>query len=475
MSFRVNMHQFEKRDNSTKRPSGDGTVLWCNLRRGSSLITPVMEFDFGAAAADNPIYYNYMYVPEFKRYYFIEDWTFSGGLWIASCICDVLATYKTEIGSTSMYVLRASGASNGNITDEMYPAKTGCSFEHEVFTTPWTLTGGKFVLGIVNQNPTIGGLCYFIADNTSMANLIHSLLSDDFINGNGVTIDGVTKDAMKGLIDPAQYIKSAIYIPYACSGNTWAPAYVNGWQWDAQPGARPEISEAVDVTGSYVTVSHVFDIPKHPQASSRGAYLNQAPFSVYTLMVPPFGVIQLDSTILRNASQVGVSIRVDLPTGLGIMQVSCNGVAMHRLEAQVGVPVQLSQVSRDYVGAVSSILSGAASVTAGALSGPAGIAGGIGAGVGAIGDAVKAMTPRAQTMGSGGSYAQLLTDWRLDAQFFSVVDEDNTHNGRPLCEMRTPASLGGYMIIRDGDVAIPGTSAEDSRVRDYLQTGFYYE
>ena len=149
--------------------------------------------------------------------------------------------------------------------------------------------------------------------------------------------------------------------------------------------------------------------------------------------------------------------------------------AMHRLEAQVGVPVQLSQVSRDYVGAVSSILSGAASVTAGALAGPAGIAGGIGAGVGAIGDAVKAMTPRAQTMGSGGSYAQLLTDWRLDAQFFNVVDEDNTHNGRPLCEMRTPASLGGYMIIRDGDVAIPGTSAEDSRVRDYLQTGFYYE
>ena len=56
-----------------------------------------------------------------------------------------------------------------------------------------------------------------------------------------------------------------------------------------------------------------------------------------------------------------------------------------------------------------------------------------------------------------------------------TVDDDNTHNGRPLCDVRTISTLSGYMLIQDGDVTITGTSAEDSLIRSYLETGFYYE
>ena len=136
-------------------------------------------------------------------------------------------------------------------------------------------------------------------------------------------------------------------------------------------------------------------------------------------------------------------------------------------------------MSRDYVGGITAIAQAGANMAGGVASGmagnPAGAVSGIAGGIGSIGDAVKALTPRAQTVGSGGSYAQLRYAWRLDAQFFRPVDEDNAHNGRPLCAMRTPASLGGYMLVRDGDVATGGTSTEDARVREYLETGFYYE
>lgn len=474
MSFRVNMHQFEKRDNSTKRPSGDGTVLWCNLRRGSSLITPMMEFDFGAAASDNPINYNYMYVPEFNRYYFIEDWTFSGGLWIASCICDVLATYKTEIGSTSLYILRASADSNGRVPDTMYPAKEGCSYSHVEEATPWVLSGGSFVLGVVNKTPTIGGICYYLLTDSQMTTFLTKLCENGFLNSaNGFNTTDASLALQRSIVDPIQYVKSAVYIPISPSlipGSAIGSMEVYGFDF----GFGTLGAQTFNPSNGRYHVSKTFDIPKHPDVS-RGEYLNQMPWSVYTMTIPPFGQVELDSSILANAAAVGAAVDVDLMTGLGILTISCNGCVVSRIEAQVGVPVQISQVSRDYVGAATSILSGAASVTAGALSGPAGIAGGIGAGVGAIGDAIKALTPRAQSVGSGGSYAQLRYSWRLDAQFFRPVDEDNAHNGRPLCEMRKPASLGGYMIIRDGDVAITGTSAEDSRVRDYLQTGFYYE
>lgn len=482
MAFSVQLYSLSKRDNSTKRPaSADGYFLDCKVLRGSSMMNPVFEFDFGTENDGNPVDYNYMFIPRFGRYYFIEDWTFSGALWIASCRCDVLATYKPQIGATNMYVLRASAANDGSITDTMYPAKTGCTFQSTVVNTPWRLTGGTYVLGVVNQDPTIGGLCYYAMTESQVAAVTNALLDDSFMSGNSVTITGVSTDALKGLIDPMQYIKSAVYIPVDKQylGGTVTSFRLNGWN----AGFATLGTEAVNANQARYSLTRSFSIPKHPQAASRGAYLNQSPTSIYTLTVPPFGTIDMDSTVLRNATSLSAEVTIDLPTGLGILTVTCNGVVLNRLEANVGVPVQLSQVSRDYVGGITSALSGVSGIAGGVAGGIAtgGAMGvvtggsGVASGLASIGDAVKALTPRAESVGSGGSYAQLVKDWRLDAQFFPIVDEDNAHNGRPYCKMAKPSDLGGYMLIRDGDVAITGTASEDAAVRSYLQTGFYYE
>ena len=479
MSFTVRLYDLAKRENSTKRPTGDGTSLSCILRRGSSAMSPALEFDFGPDG--NPLNYNYMYIPSFNRYYFIENWTFSNPLWVATASVDVLATYKSQIGSTSLYVLRSSASHDGAITDTLYPAKTGCTFDSTVVTTPWVLSGGTFVLGVVNQDPTIGGLCYYAMTDAQVQNVLNKLLDDTFLTDNDITISGVSADMLKGLVDPMQYIKSAVYIPVAKSylGGTVTSFRLNGWS----AGFSTLGTEAFNVDQAHYSISRTFTIPKHPQASARGAFLNQAPFSNYMLTVPPFGSIEIDSSVARNASSLSVTVDIDLPTGLGVMTVTCNGIVINRLEANIGVPVQLSQVSRDYVGGITSALSGAAGIAGGiaggiATGGAMGVVtggSGVASGLSNIGDAVKALTPRAESVGSGGSYAQLLKNWRLDAQFFPVVDDDNAHNGRPYCQMATPSSLGGYMLIQDGDVSTDGTSAEDEKIRAYLETGFYYE
>lgn len=472
MSFSVQLYKHDKRDNSTLRPDGDGWQLYCVLRRGSSIMTPVLEFDFGTTADGNPIDYNYCYMPSFNRYYFIEDWTYSGSLWIATCIVDVLATYKDEIGGTSLYMLRASAASDGRVPDTMYPAKEGCTFSHEYLECPYTLTNGTVILGVVDEDPTIGGLSYYNLSMSTAHRLMNALLNNNIINDtNGFNTTDASAALQRSIADPIQYVKSAIYFPFALDVGTSKAFNINGW---TSLGSQLTGSKAFTASQSNHHLGNVFTIPKHPDAA-RGEYLNQAPWSNYTMTIPPFGQVELDSSILANATTVGAAVDVDLVTGLGILTISANGVVISRIEAQVGVPIQLSQVSRDYLGAITSIMQGAAGVVSGAMAGPAGIASGIGSGIGAIGDAVKALVPRAQTVGSGGSFSQLRYDWRLDAQFFRPVDEDNAHNGRPLCAMRTPASLGGYMLVRDGDVSTGGTSAEDARVREYLETGFYYE
>lgn len=478
MAFYVRLYSLSKRENSTKRPEGEGNLQRCILRRGSSLMTPVLEFDFGTDTDSNPIEYNYCYIPQFERYFFIEDWTFSGALWIASCVCDVLATYKTEIGATSLYILRASAASDGAITDTLYPAKTGCSFETSTAETPWSLSGGSFCVGVIDGNADFGSVSYAIFNPTQMERFMDGLLSDGWLSHNGFNSADMSYALQKSLVNPLQYVVSAIYLPFSS-----IPTAVK----NVKPGGFAVViaseAEAISPGATTRTFTRSFSIPKHPQAASRGAFLNQAPYSVYTLTIPPFGCVDLDSTVLRNASSVTCEVSVDLPTGLGILTVTCNGIVLNRLEANVGVPVQLSQVSRDYVGAVTSALSGVASIAGGigggiATGGAMGVVtggSGVASGLSSIGDAVKAIQPRVQSVGSGGSYAQLEKTWRLDAQFFPMVDDDNAHNGRPYCKMATPSSLGGYLLVQDADVSIAGTGSEDARIRDYLQTGFYYE
>ena len=58
-----------KRSNSTKLPSG-GTEIACVLKDDCSVISPVLEIKT-ATLPD----YNYAYIPDFGRYYYVNDWS----------------------------------------------------------------------------------------------------------------------------------------------------------------------------------------------------------------------------------------------------------------------------------------------------------------------------------------------------------------------------------------------------------------
>ena len=52
----------------------------CLVRNGTGIINPKIELDYGLTT--NPSQYNYCYIADFGRYYFIREWTFDAGLWI---------------------------------------------------------------------------------------------------------------------------------------------------------------------------------------------------------------------------------------------------------------------------------------------------------------------------------------------------------------------------------------------------------
>ena len=114
----VRFYTFTKKLNSTARPTGTYTEYDCVIKTSSDVITPTIELQMGLTT--NPSAFNYCYIPDYNRYYWVKDRTFFNHIWIATLNVDVLATWKPYIGNTDMYVLRSSTAYDGKILDTKY-------------------------------------------------------------------------------------------------------------------------------------------------------------------------------------------------------------------------------------------------------------------------------------------------------------------------------------------------------------------
>lgn len=464
MSFKVYFSKISKRENSTKHDSiSDMRGFDCVILRGSGILNPKIELHLGVGT--DPSQYNHAYIPAFQqRFYWVREWIFDNNLWTAYLEVDALATYKAKIGAANPYILRAENAYNGNIADTLYPVKTGCSYTHTSKSDPWSGPDtGCYVLGIVSQDGQFGSITYYAMGRNSLATFLSKLMSTAITQANGFSWDDASQALQKAIIDPIQYIRSAVFIPRPLSDITGTSvSTINIFDWNIS-GVSAKIPNVTEIA-----VEDVWTIKKHPDTNSRGNYVNAAPYTIMTLQIAPFGVIEVDTSVTCNSSELATLIHLDIFTGRAVLEVICNNEILNSIESQVGVPIQISQVARNFLGAATSALgaigSGVTGNFIGALSG--------------IGNAFTSLVPRSNTIGSQGSFTALESYYpmRLSLQFFRPVDDDPTHNGRPLCERRHPSDLGGYMLCQDGDVALDGGTKEECRiVREYLESGFYYE
>ena len=480
MAFNVQFYTFSKRENSTVRPTGDGTIYACNLKSESSQASPVIETDLGTA--DRPEW-NYAYIPAFGRYYWISDWTWiENRLWQASLTTDLLATFRDQIGAASLYVLRSSAASDGDIVDDYYPCKVTCQTQTNIGLSPWIHTSGSddidlsagiFVVGYVtsqqpNNSHMYGSVVYSAMKQSGLRSLVDHLLGDLQLLDPDFNTADASLALQKSLIDPLSYIKSCIWMPvlYESIPGTENDE-INIWDWTFDCAHK-----IISNDPPYIQYGINLDIIKHPQTLTRGNYLNTSPYTRINADIPPFGNIELDTTLTANATQMQALITFDLITGQGRCRILVDGVNTDTMESQIGVPIQLSQVMKDYLGTAQSAFNGIMGTIGSALTGN--VTGAITSAGNGIANSVRAMQPRNSSVSGNGSFSHLKNRPRLYHQFMIPVDEDNDHCGRPLCQIRQISTLPGYLLIKDAELDLPGFSGESEAVRTYLENGFFY-
>lgn len=472
--FEVKLYTFSKKVKSTARPSTDGATFNCNLKVATDIISPQLEF----ANVSNIFDYNYAYIEVFKRYYFINNWTFDRGMWIASCVVDHLATLKPYIASSDLYVLRSSAEYDGNIIDTKYPSTTNFTYQIQTFTpfTPAvpTISDGRFVVGVVSKNANYGSLEYLAFDLAGMTQLLSYLVDDDFLSSKGFVnnAEGFTIAFQKSIINPFQYIKSCVWIPTALLGGGTYQESTTIFSWTI-----PVRSLRLSLPYAKITRT-ITDIIKHPQTASRGNFVNIEPYTQAYLRVLPFGFISLNTAELSKATSMELIVNTDIQ-GYSKLSIKMNDIIVKEVTARVGVPLELSQVTSEKAEAVAGILTGIVLAGAGYSMGlPELIVGGAGGFGGGIGSAVNTIMGHRElkSSGSNGSFVDLTENAGYIYYIFSdLVDADNSNNGRPLCKVRKPSALGGYMLIEHGLIECPYTDIEKERTRIDLESGFYFE
>lgn len=490
MAFNVTFYNFSKKENSTATPASGGTVYACTLKDGCSIISPVIKLNLGPAS-DAPVDYNYCLIADFNRWYFINDWTSDKGMWYGSLNVDVLATYKTPIGSASEMIVRSSDEYDGRIIDQLYP-----TMNRQIFYTrdgslnPWwnDQTPGSIVLGLlsyVSGSSIQGGVNYVSMLMSEFSEFMDRVFTvgpvdptapaatDGTVNAMRAVFTGMTEEQARNFA----YLAENPYTDYIDS-ITWVPA--TGIGGSSQTGLYLGPNYLSDLTYAPIDIKEMIqrswvlsDIPRHPQAATRGSYLNLAPYSKYELVLPRAGVVELDPVMIGDFTVLTVELGIDPVTGQGLYKIFAgDGANVKHMIKQLFVPIGVTaKIGRNKpVGTGLSLISDIIGTASGLVSGNL-------TAIRGIGNVLReTRSPGSGTIGDSGGYAGLFPGYvTLQSQHLYVTDEDNDHNGRPLMRVRAISDVPGYIVCQHGDIDVACTDAERAEIRKYLEGGFFYE
>ena len=111
MAFTISLFKTASENNRVVKVLTDEKQLSGELRNQTSVLNPNIRIE----SADNISTYNYAYISEFGRYYYITDIvSVRTNCWVVSLRCDVLMSYKDEIQSMNVILnnTQETGLSN---------------------------------------------------------------------------------------------------------------------------------------------------------------------------------------------------------------------------------------------------------------------------------------------------------------------------------------------------------------------------
>lgn len=466
---------FSKRKNSTKVPSATGTDATCALKDDTSIMFPEID------SASIPANANYMYISDFGRYYFVRDVTKVGASRNKfSLEEDVLATYKSQIGSTSAFIMYATGGSD-YIIDTRIPMTASKTGAVEPANFPWTIqpTSGRYMLTVMSKM----GVKTYNMDYTDLIALMQDLdnWTDDIFNniptpGSNIwdainystqVIWSVGKQILS-FRDAGDCLVNCVWLPINYTGGA-SPEDIYLGNYKTGHQAKPMLN-LIETEPVSISIPWVYN-----------DWRNNSPYCEMYLYIPFVGNIQIDPTLCIGQNTLNLTFALSRCSGdctvlvragslITIGTYPVNMAAKYPVGAMQADPIKQSA-------SVAATIGGIAAAGAGIVAGniPAAVSG-----VSAIIGGAAQFTPTPTTLGGmgGGSGAGLDTQIRLVLVYHETAETPGSSNatiGKPVMSTHTIGSYSGYVQCSSATIGITGFPDEKDNVNAYVNSGFYYE
>lgn len=444
---------FNKRKNSTKRPSG-GHKRNVVLLDDVSLYSPVFQSEYWD--------YNDNYCYWANRYYYVTDVvTLRQNLFEVHCEIDPLATWKDDIMATTAFVTFSTSDFDIGIPDYRLSSDP-ITITKSASTPVFPDLNEAYVVTYIGTDscPSVG-----ISEDI-LKQLQGKMMSDKFVETcrdwykklikTGETDGLITSNLVASLIgNTSNTVTSCIYMPkfYGHKGQSIVLA---GDFWTGLVGTIP-----------YHALSETYKI-SIPWAFPSGDFRNRAEFTTLAIYLPGYGFIALNADNYQGQSEIPVQATLDSFTG----EITYLVDGKAKGTCTTGYPVQVGTSQK---GNVMGAVSGVAQAVQGAYSGN--VAGAIGGGFNAVRSAIGVDPSSVGSMGGSSSFECYKNILVLVMAHNTNVDPSTVAGtiGRPLNAVRQIGKLSGY--VQTADVEVPTTAPDEYKtvINDSLNGGMYIE
>ena len=378
---------FTKQPNSTERPTSanNARTFTCTWFDGVSVMAPAISLRLSSGSGesetfDNPCRFTYCWISDFERYYWVMDWRFQNGLWIAALEVDVLATYHEAIGNATVFADRCADRKSElygstetidtGLIDNMLPTRADPLIYKETVSLTHIhgggFTFGTYVLGIINYDENaVGAVAYYAMTNRMFRHFMRAMLSATYLPSTM----NINVETAKAILNPFQYVASCNWFPFNIAQVTGQenPTPRTGlklgwWGWEDDTGP-----EFYDINGfGQVMAIHEFTLHDHPHAAPlKMKMLNYEPYTEYSFTCPFFGTFTLNRADAPDGL-CSLLFNYDLVSGLCQLRIYDGQIEqtgdtyrdmaqlvgrkklIRTLSGQCACPIQIAQTTSDY-------------------------------------------------------------------------------------------------------------------------------
>ena len=474
--MKVKFCNFAKRQKSTAIYTGEYALeLDVTWKDKTPITTPVITCSTAAVST-----YNYCYIADWGRYYFVREITTIDHMWEISLEEDYLASYKAGIGATSANILYASGSTK-SIVDSRIPVLSTVIRGHNYKSiSGMTITASNGVpaaiIGVTGKG-SFGS--YLLQDSNKLPDLLDGI--DAF--WTNLNIQNVWDALLQFFYggSTSECLKSAIGIPLVLSASDVSSGSAEDLylgNYPCKDGNGNNI-KGYRITKKVVVYNDTIDIPW-----GSSDWKKIAGYTNILLYLPLCGMVEINATEAQNDAKLNITYSVNVTSGDITVNIKGNesGRFLGAASGNCAVAEAFGSTGIDTTKMMSTGITtglglGAAVATGGgSLAGKAAIGALIGnAAVNTI-SALGGSGSGSGGLGGGSSYGQ---DRVCHCFVTQKVLSDTQANfdpimGKPYMGVATVGSFSGF-VQTDGFQFAGGLALEREQINNMLDTGIYYE